>query len=68
MYYNNSLCRLVGFVTYTEDMKVSPTEKKISHREKKKKDFHLPCTKKNLASLNSPPPPPNHFSNDASLI
>ena len=24
---------------------------------KKKKDFHLPCTKKNLASLKSPPPP-----------
>ena len=39
--------------------KVSPTEKKknSSHRVKKKKDFHLTCTKKYLASLKIPNPP-----------
>ena len=37
MYYNNSLCRFVGFVTYTEHMKVSPTKKKLAIGEKKKR-------------------------------
>ena len=37
---------------------------------KKKKDFDLTCTKKNLASLKIQPPPPphnHHFSNGLSL-
>ena len=38
--------------------KVSPTEKKkFQPSGKKKKDFHLTCTKKYLASLKIPNPP-----------
>ena len=61
MYYNNSLCRLVGFVTYTEDMKVSPTEKKISHREKKKKKISTFHVQKKILHLLNPPPPQSFF-------